>query len=125
MYRVSDSKICSKCSVESDTILHALWNCRFVVPYLDTIFTFLKAEYKLHDLETSVKNDIFGGQNLGLNQVVLELKKELFYNKETTVNKNQFLNIFLSKIRTIMIKEKLVMFNGSKGEEYISKWENL
>ena len=41
MYRVSDSKICSGCSAESDAILHALWNCRFVVPYLDTIFTFL------------------------------------------------------------------------------------
>ena len=96
-----------------------------MVPYVDKVCSFLKSDCKVKDTDTSVKAYIFGCKNLGLNQIFIELKKELFYNKELKLNPNTFLNYFFEKVRKIMIKEKSIMTRNSNLDAFNEKWESF
>ena len=47
--------------------------------------------------------------NKGLNHILIELKKELFYNWDVNVEVDAFCERFLVKIRKLMVKEKHIM----------------
>ena len=47
--------------------------------------------------------------NKGLNHILIELKKELFYNWDVNVEVDAFCERFLVKIIKLMVKEKHIM----------------
>ena len=70
---------------------------------------------------------IFGFQGhefLGLNHILLELKKETFYNYRENVGVDNFLESFKQKIKHLIIKEKQIAVSGNNFESFVKKWEN-
>ena len=117
-YQIADSNLCSKCLSEQDTVLHSLWSCTLKVPYVAKILQFLERDCNV--------TDIFGFKdNIGLNHILLELKKEIFYNWSEGVGEVTFCERFITKMRIIMIKEKQIMIEKDNFEHYIEKWNNF
>ena len=73
----------------------------------------------------SLKSLIFGCQDRGLNHIILELKKELFYSKELNMNLDTFCEHLERKIKRIMIKEKTIMIENGQFDEYDVKWKKF
>ena len=121
-YKVLNSSLCSRCGSESDTILHSIWSCRLVLPYVSQVLNYLRSHCQVKDTEVTAKPYIFGGQNMGLNHIFLQLKKELFYNKELDLTPDAFCELFMSKMRKTMIKEKVIFIQNSKFDLYNRKW---
>ena len=74
-YKVLNSGNCSRCTSESDTILHNLWSCSVVVPYVSKVLTYLRSHCQVNESEITAKAYIFGVQNMGLSHVLLLTKK--------------------------------------------------
>ena len=76
-YRVTDSDICSKCHVVTDSVSHSLWSCKLLVPYVEKFIDFLKQTCNVQ--EVGLVEYIFGFRsNLALNHIFIEFKKEVF-----------------------------------------------
>ena len=72
----------------------------------------------------SIEKYLFGFQkNAALNQILLELKKLIFYTWDPAMQVQTFLNIFISKIRKLMILEKQI--NVKSLDQYSEKWNNF
>ena len=67
---------------------------------------------------------IQGQEFLGLNHILLELKKEIFYNWRENVGVDAFLESFKLKIKHLMIKEKQIAISGTDFESFVEKWKN-
>ena len=69
------------------------------------IFKFLKIDCKVEQ-NITLKTYLFGFNNaLGLNHILLELKKEIFYNWNVNFSVDTFCEHFMVNVRKIMIKE--------------------
>ena len=69
---------------------------------------------------------IFGfPSNTALNKILLELKKELFYNYSENVNSAAFLLNFKTKIMHLMIKEKRIALLYDSFESFADKWKDF
>ena len=124
-YLIKDSDICSKCLIEKDTVLHNLWLCPCLVPYVTNVIKFLKNTCNVKD-DIALVTYFFGFQNnVGLNHILIELKKEIFYNWNINVSVNVFCERFLAKLRNIIIKEKKVMFKNDSYDLFYTKWINF
>ena len=121
-YRIKDSDTCDKCQSSVDTILHCLWQCQLVVPYVIRVLEYLKQKCNVQENIDSLEY-IFGFENnLALNHILLELKKELFYNWDGDAAPNLFLERFIAKIRKVMIIEKQAINSAKTFEYYAEKW---
>ena len=70
---------------------------------------------------------IFGFQGhafLGLNHILLEFKKHIFYNLEENVRVATFFESFRRKIMHLIVKEKQIAMIGNNFESFSKKWEN-
>ena len=124
-YRVRDSNICDKCHVSTDTILHCLWQCQIVVPFLDKISNFLKEQCNLQE-NLDCKQYFFGFKNnAALNHIVIELKKELFYNWDNYADLDIFIERFVAKVCKIMIIEKECIKSDQDFNNYCKKWDKF
>ena len=80
-YLIADSDLCSRCSDCADTVYHNMWQCSRLSLYFTTCFDFLRNECNLVDTITA-ENYLFGFMGLkqgGINLILLELKKHIFY----------------------------------------------
>ena len=69
---------------------------------------------------------IFGFKNnAALNHIVIELKKELFYNWENHTDLDIFLEYFVAKVQKIMILEKQCIKSDKNLNQYCKKWEKF
>ena len=124
-YQVLDSDICSKCQAEQDTVLHRLWLCPLIVPHVAKIIQFLKIDCKVKE-NILLEPYIFGFKvNMGLNHILLELKKEIFYNWNGNVGVVTFCERFITKMRNIMVKEKQIMISKDLFEDYFDEWKEF
>ena len=48
----------------------------------------------------------------------------IFYSWDPTIQINLFFDIFISKIRKLMIMEKYMNINSKSLDQYSAKWEN-
>ena len=77
-YKIRDTNICDRCHTSVHTILHCLWQCQLVVPYVAKILDFLTEKCNLQEnigcaqFMCGVKN------NAALNHILIELKKDCF-----------------------------------------------
>jgi hypothetical protein len=124
-YQVQDSDICSRCELSQDTVLHNLWQCALIVPYVAKISRFLKIDCKV-DENITMKPYLFGFKHaIGLNHILLELKKEIFYNWSANISVVTFCEHFMVKIKKIMVKEKEVMISNDHFGDYFDKWKQF
>ena len=63
--------------------------------------------------------------NAALNQIIITLKKELFYNWDNYTDLDIFLESFVAKVRKIMIVEKKCVKSGENFKQYCIKWEKF
>ena len=124
-YKVRESDICDKCQVSVQTISHCLWQCQHVVPFVDKISDFLKGNCNLQENIECVQY-IFGFKNnAALNHIIIELKKELFYNWENYADLDIFFDRFVAKVQKIMILEKKCIKSDKNFNQYCKKWEKF
>ena len=124
-YRVRDTDICEKCNFSTDTILHNLWQCQLVVPYVAKILNFLTEKCNLQENISCVQFICGVKNNAALNHILIELKKELFYNWDSEVSLERFLEKFEAKVRKKMILEKNCINSNQMFDQYSKKWENF
>ena len=126
-YKVKESDACSRCLLETvDTVLHSTWSCPRVYPYIVHVLKFLREGCGV-EVEIEMFNYIFGFhdlEHLGLNQILLQLKKEIFYNWKENVSIVAFLNNFKLKIIHLIIKEKQIAISRSNFVNFEEKWQN-
>ena len=126
-YRVKDSDLCSRCLVEVDTVFHSTWSCERIAPFIAHLVVFLKTKCTV-GVDINMRNYLFGFQGnkfLGLNHILLESKKFIFYNWEENVRVEQLFERFKRRIMHLIIKEKMIALGVDKFDTFISKWENF
>ena len=75
-----------------------------------------------------MKNYLFGFQGdkyLGLNHILLESKKFIFYNWEENVRVEQLLERFKRRIMHLIIKEKTIALGRNNFDTFRIKWEKF
>ena len=108
-----------------DTIQHRLMQCQLLVPFVDKIFNFLNQQCLIQETIT-IKSYLFGfSKSPALNQILLELKKMIFYTWDPAMQVNTFFDIFSSKIRKLMIIEKQINLSTESLDQYSEKWKNF
>ena len=121
MQKLENLEIFSTKSHRFDWTRINMWSCPLLVPYVEEIINFLKNDCNVIE-DISFVQYLFGfGNNEGLNHILLELKKELFYNWDENVSVGTFCERFQVKVRKLMIKEKQIMLLNNKFEEYLNK----
>ena len=126
-YLVADSDLCTKCLVFQDTVYHRLWHCGRLTLHLAACFEFLKTECNLLDQITCEKY-LFGFEGIkreGINHILLELKKLLFYEWSSEVGGIAFCERFRSKIKSVIIKEKVIAQTNDSFPAFNEKWDTF
>ena len=124
-YLIEDSDLCARCSECADTVYHRMWQCSRLGLYLTTCFDFLRDDCNLVDTIT-VENYLFGFMGLkreGINHILLELKKHVFYNWCAEIETDVFCEQLKSKVKALMIKEKLIALSNGRLTSFTEKWE--
>ena len=126
-YRVKDTNICDKCSLEFDSIEHSLYSCSELTKMLRTFFQFLKTNcgVSVHIGMVEYLLGFSGMKNIGLNHVLLELKKSVFYSWNSNIDSDAFCDQVKCNIKRIMVKEKLIMIKNNKYEDFNVKWNDF
>ena len=94
-YLIEDSDLCARCSECPDTVHHSMWQCSRLSLCFTTCFDFLRNECNLVDTITA-EIYLFGFMGLkkeGINQILLELKKLIFYNLCAEIGVDAFCDI--------------------------------
>ena len=126
-YRVKDANTCENCNLECDTIEHRLYNCEKIVPIVTGIFSFLENECN-HSSSINMVEYLFGKMGekyLALNQILLELKKDIFYNANEFDSSEAFCEHFICNLRSLMTKEKQLAMKNNKFVNFSIKWEHF
>ena len=126
-YKVEESELCLRCFECADSVYHNLWQCSRLTSYLSACFVFLRSECNQVD-EITAENYLFGFIELnrvGINHVLLELKKLVFYSCKDNISVVAFRELFLSKIRSLIIKEKNIAHSNNKYATFCSKWDSF
>ena len=126
-YRVKNSDLCDLCQQESDTIVHRLYECEYIICKIDIIFSYLKEKCNPSYLIT-MHEYLFGKSGLkyiGLNHLLLELKKSLFYSIKEYLVSPHFVDFFWNQIKNLIKKEKIVKSRLNKYSEFEDKWKDF
>ena len=126
-YRIKDTDLCDHCRKESDTIIHRLYECELIFSTVDKILRYITTKCN-KSYTVSMIEYIFGKTGfefLGLNHLLLELKKMIFYAKKEDLSSPYFFELFCNRIRNLMIKEKISQSEKNKFEEFLSKWKDF
>ena len=85
-YRIKDTDLCDHCRKESDTIIHRLYECELIFSIVDKILRYITAKCN-KSYTVSMIEYIFGKTGfefLGLNHLLLELKKQFLFKDRTS-----------------------------------------
>ena len=75
--------------------------CSKLVPYLLKIIRFLRLDCNIKEIVTP-KSDFFGFRNKAqLNNILLEFKKDLFYNWDSRITANAFCEESISEVNLL------------------------
>ena len=121
-YKVKDSSSCDRCLVETDTIVHRLYECEFVVQIVSSFLNFLYSECD-QPRDIKMVDYLFGLggiKNMATNQILLELKKIIFYSSPEEISNGAFCDRFKNNIRILIIKEKSLLSNSGEFESFYS-----
>ena len=125
-YHVKDSDLCDFCLLECDTVVHRLYDCEVVSRVVRHILNTLHVTC-LQPGDISLVEYLFGKigkDHLALNHIILELKKTIFYSNRTQLSCPGFVELFLCKIRALMIKEKIMFQKRGGYSTFEEKWKD-
>ena len=108
-------------------IIHSLYSCPQLTPFLSKVFSFLTHECRVNISITEAEY-ILGydsTDNEGLNRFLLELKQFIFYNYLPDKNLNIQFNSFINRIRNLILKEKRYYSSQNKMDYFFDKWHNF
>ena len=127
-YQVRESDACTRCQAETaDTVLHSTWLCGSIQAHLTYLFSFLRNKCDVM-VDISMINYLFGFQGTkfqGLNHILLEFKKHIFYSWEEDASVIIFFEEFRRKIQHIIVKEKQIALNSDNFATLAAKWEKF
>lgn len=130
-YCVRDNYFCSRCAEslidppERDDIMHSLFLCPQIRPFLSKIFKFLTDDCKAVPNISHIDYFLGSKENIGLNCLLLELKKFIFYNFDHNSNVDIQINMFKSRLKRIIILEKRYYLRRDKIDYFHEKWEKF
>ena len=126
-YKVKESATCDFCNLERDTVVHRLYECEVFASKLNDILIKLKKVCKLveHISLTEYLFGKMGSENLGLNHVILELKKYIFYASFECLNSPSLSDLFFNHIKNLIIREKYIALRDDRYENFCLKWHNF
>ena len=126
-YKVKESATCDFCDLERDTIVHRLYECEVFASKLNDILIKVKKVCNLveHISLTEYLFGKMGSENLGLNHVLLELKKYIFHASFECLNSPSLSDLFFNQIKKLIIKEKYIAIRDDKYEIFCLKWNNF
>ena len=78
--------------------------------------------------EINAENYLFGFSELnrvGVNHVLLELKKLVFYSCKDDISVVAFRELFKNKIRSLIIKEKTIAQSNNEYATFCVKWDSF
>ena len=123
-YKVKESDLCDLCLLECDTVVHRLYDCEVVSRVVCQILDTLHVKC-LQPKDISLVEYLFGkvgNDYLALNHVILELKKCIFYSDLIQLSCPGFIEMFMGKIRTLIIKEKIMYQRKNSYLKFEEKW---
>ena len=126
-YRAKDSDLCDLCKLECDTIVHRLYDCEIVSNLVGQILDILYVESSQTE-DISMVDYLFGlagNEYIALNHIILELKKLIFYSDLALLNFPGFKDLFFSKVRALIIKEKYMSQKSQSYEKFEEKWKEF
>ena len=136
-YKVRETYYCDRClsvsgesgesSVERDVIRHNLYSCPQLYPFVCKVFNFFVDECSIREGIPEIKY-LLGFQdkaNNGLNCALLELKQYIFYNFSSNKSLTLHFNLYISRLRRLILKEKRYYLSVNKLELFFDKWSNF
>ena len=126
-YRVKNTDCCDLCEEETDTIVHRLFECEFVIGKTDLVFSYLRENCNSSYSVTMIEY-LFGknGEKYnGLNHLLLELKKTIFYSNKECLCSPSFVDLFWNQVRNLIKKEKIVKLKVNRLDEFEDKWKDF
>ena len=127
-YQVRESDACSRCQADTvDTVLHSTYLCSSIKVHIKYLFRFLKNKCNVL-VDINMVNYLFGFQGTefrGLNHILLEFKKHIFYSWVEDASVLSFFEEFRRQIQYIIVKEKQIALNSEKFATLASKWEKF
>ena len=74
----------------------------------------------------TVENYLFGFIGLkreGINHILLELKKQVFYNWCAEIGPDDFCDQLKRKVKALIVKEKMIALSNDRITAFTQKWE--
>ena len=62
---------------------------------------------------------------MAFNHILLELKKYIFYAAKETLRSKHFPELYFSRVRFLIIKEKEISSKSKKYEDFLNKWNDF
>ena len=133
-YKVRENYYCTHClsntgdsGLERDDICHNLYSCPQLKPFITKVFNYFTAECSIKDSipEINYLLGFKGKENEGLNCVLLELKQYIFYNYSLNKSLTLQFNIFINRIRRLILKEKRYYLSQNKLDYFYDKWSKF
>ena len=131
-YKVRDNYYCERCQTdpnilipERDNILHSLYSCPKLQPFLMALFDFIIQKCKITRSISEIEYLLGFLENEGLNCVLLETKKFIFYNFKHDKNINTQINMLKNRLRRIILLEKRHYYVINKIEHFHEKWKHF
>ena len=122
-YRVVDSDLCSNCSIETDTVVHRLWESEKLADFLDNLLE-KESIWTGRGRRINMKEYLFGIENqVGINHFWMEVKMYIFYNWKVELSTNSNINGLVSKIRRLIILEKNMSKSDISFDMFADKWK--
>ena len=125
-----DNNICTRCQLERDTIEHSLFECDRIQSFLTRLTQWIQQELLIRDFELTMKNFLFGNIgrskiNKGLEHILLEAKKYIFYElgDQANINAEFHMTAFVNRIKHLVMLERKIAENLNKMEKFEEKWE--
>ena len=108
-------------------VSHNLYSCHKINPFISKVFKFLtdkcSEKYSISEVEYLLGYPHQG--NEGLNCALLELKQYIFYNFSSDKSLTLQFNLYLNRLRRLIIKEKRYYLSLNKLDYFYEKWLNF
>ena len=124
------NNICPRCDLERHDIEHCLFECDRIQVFLTLLTQWIQQDLLIRDFDLNLKTFLFGNienskTNKGLEHILIEAKKYIFYELAENKNINADLHMasFKNKIKNLIAIERKTAENRNNLENFLVKWE--
>ena len=129
-YSVKDNYYCDRClrvasnePPERDNIIHSIFSCPRLQPFITKVFHILINDCKAVDHISQIGYLLGFPDKEGLNSILLEVKKFIFYSYDPDKSIDIQISMLESRLRRLIILEKKYYSAIDKWDHFFDKWE--